>query len=132
MKIFTLLFIFIFTTYLQAQIVLVTNKKSDINHLTKESIKYLYLAKVSKIAGIKIKPLRTNNMVLHKEFINEIIDKDIHQYRSYWARLVFTGRKAIPQRLNKEEIRQALKELNTIMYINKKDMNTNWKIIYEK
>lgn len=132
MKLLTLISIFIFTSLLQAQIVIVTNKESSINQLSKESIKYLYLAKVNNIAGVKIKPLLSNNQILHKRFINNIIDKDINQYRSYWARLIFTGRKALPQRLSKEEIREALNRINTIMYIDKKNMDSNWKIVYEK
>ena len=131
MKIFQLILILIFTSLLQAQIVVVTNKNSSINHLSKESIKYLYLAKVDKIAGIKIKALLSKNKDLHEDFINTIIEKDIHQYNSYWARLVFTGRKAISRRLNKEEIKKALGSLNTIIYVDKKDVG-DWKIIYEE
>ena len=132
MKLFSLIIILIFTSLLQAQIVIVTNKDSDINHLSKESLKYLYLAKVNNINHIKIKTLLSKNKDLHKRFINTIIEKNIHQYNSYWARLVFTGRKAIPRRLNKDEITKALKNINTIIYIDKKDMTPNWKIIYEK
>ncbi|MBU3013454.1 hypothetical protein KO488_01700 [Poseidonibacter lekithochrous] len=127
-----ILFLFIFTSIIQAKIVIVTNKNSDISSLSKESIKYLYLAKVNKINNIKIKPLLSKNKELHKRFINNIIDKDILQYSSYWARLVFTGREPIPRRLSSEEIKQKLNEKNTIIYIDKKNINKNWKIIYEK
>jgi len=127
-----ILFLFIFTSIIQAKIVIVTNKNSDISSLSKESIKYLYLAKVNKINNIKIKPLLSKNKDLHKRFINNIIDKDILQYSSYWARLVFTGREPIPRRLSSEEIKQKLNEKNTIIYIDKKNINKNWKIIYEQ
>jgi len=127
-----ILFLFIFTSIIQAKIVIVTNKNSDISSLSKESIKYLYLAKVNKINNIKIKPLLSKNKELHKRFINNIIDKDILQYSSYWARLVFTGREPIPRRLSSEEIKQKLNEKNTIIYIDKKNINKNWKIIYEQ
>ena len=132
MKLLILLLIFTFLSLLQAQMVLVTNKNSSINHLSKESIKYLYLAKVNKIKSTNIKALLSNDKDLHKKFVNNIIDKNIHQYRSYWARLVFTGRKAIPRRLNNEEIKKALDNINTIIYIDKKNMTNNWKIVYEE
>ena len=127
-----ILFLFIFTSIIQAKIVIVTNKNSDISSLSKESIKYLYLAKVNKINNIEIKPLLSKYKDLHKRFINNIIDKDILQYSSYWARLVFTGREPIPRRLSSEEIKQKLNEKNTIIYIDKKNINKNWKIIYEQ
>ena len=132
MKLILFFLLFIFISIIQAEIVIVTNKNSDISTLSKESIKYLYLAKVNKINDIKIKPLLSKNKDLHERFINTIIDKDLLQYSSYWARLVFTGRKPIPRRLSIEQIKQELNKKNTIIYIDKKNISKNWKIIYEK
>ncbi|MAC82865.1 MAG: hypothetical protein CL624_01895 [Arcobacter sp.] len=132
MKFNILILLFIITTFLQAEIVIVTNKNSDINSLSKESIKYLYLAKVNTIKDIRIKALLSRNKTLHERFINNIINKDIQQYSSYWARLVFTGRKPIPRRLSREQIKEKLAEKNTIIYIDKKDINKDWKIVYER
>ncbi|KAB7885440.1 hypothetical protein [Poseidonibacter ostreae] len=132
MKFNILILLFIITTFLQAEIVIVTNKNSDINSLSKESIKYLYLAKVNTINDIRIKALLSRNKTLHERFINNIINKDIQQYSSYWARLVFTGRKPIPRRLSREQIKEKLAEKNTIIYIDKKDINKDWKIVYER
>lgn len=127
-----LIVLLIFLSLIEAKLVIVTNSNSDIGILTKESIKYLYLAKTNKIKNIKIKPLLSKDRNLHKRFINRIIDKNILQYSSYWARLVFTGRKSIPRRLGTEEITQMLKEKNTIIYIEKKDIKKEWKIVYEE
>ncbi|WP_121627347.1 hypothetical protein [Poseidonibacter antarcticus] len=131
MRLLTLL-LFIFISFVRADIVIVTNKKSDINHLSKDAVKYLYLAKVNKINNIKIKALLSENRGLHIRFINNIIGKDIHQYTSYWARLVFTGREAIPRRLNDEEIDEALSHINTIIYMDRINVKKNWKIVYEQ
>ena len=130
MKLLTLLLLL--TSFLYSELIIVTNSKSTINSLSKESIKYLYLAKVNKIKGIKIKPLLSKDTTLHEEFVRNIINKNILQYNSYWTRLVFTGRKSIPMRLNKEDIDEKLLEINTIIYIRKEDFNANWKIIYEE
>ena len=75
MKFNILILLFIITTFLQAEIVIVTNKNSDINSLSKESIKYLYLAKVNTINDIRIKALLSRNKTLHERFINNIINK---------------------------------------------------------
>lgn len=132
MKFTLIILLCVLTSLVKAKIILVTNNNSDINQLSKESIKYLYLAKVNKINDIRIKPLLSKDKNLHKRFINTILDKDIQQYNSYWARLVFTGRKAIPRRLDFKQIKLRLNEKNTIIYIDKKNMNINWKIIYEE
>lgn len=95
-------------------------------------IQYIYLAKTDKIDGIKIEPILSNDKNLHNEFCNTILCKSEFQYNSYWARLVFTGKKAISKRVEWEEITEKLKEINSIAYINKEDLRDEWKIIYEE
>ena len=113
------------------ELIIVTNKNSNINSLSKESIKYLYLAKVNKINGVKIKTLLSKNKKLHKEFVNNVINKSVLQYNSYWTRLVFTGRKSIPKRLDMTHIKEELLKLNTIVYIKPEDYDPRWKVINE-
>lgn len=125
------LLISLFISMVKAEIVLVTNKYSTINSLSNESVKYLYLGKIDTIDGVRIKPLVSKDKDLHNKFVNYIINKNISQYNSYWARLVFTGRKPIPKRLNTVEINEELSKMNTIIYINKNNLSDKWKIIYE-
>lgn len=117
---------------LDAQIVVVTNKNSQLNTIPKEIVQYIYLAKTDKVENIKVKPIVSDNKNLHGEFCNAILCKSESQYNSYWARLVFTGRKPIAKRLEWNEIVNKLQELNTIAYIEKKDLRKEWKIIYEE
>lgn len=132
MKLTQLFLLLIFISFSYADIIIVTNKNSQIKKLSKETIKYLYLAKVNNIKNITIRPLLSKNEKLHNKFINNIIEKDIHQYASYWARLVFTGKKAIPRRLSFKELERELEKLNTIIYIEKQQLKNNWKIVYEQ
>lgn len=118
--------------FLNAQIVVVTNKNSQLNSIPKEIIQYLYLAKIDKIDKLKIEPVLSDDKNLHNEFCNHILCKSESQYNSYWARLVFTGRKNIAKRLDWSGIVKKLQELNTIAYIEKKDLREEWKIIYEE
>ena len=117
---------------LSAQIVVVTNKNSQLNLLQKEIVQYLYLAKTDKVESLKVKPILSDDKNLHGEFCNTILSKSESEYNSYWARLVFTGRKPIEKRLEWNEVVKKLQELNTIAYIEKKDLREEWKIIYEE
>jgi hypothetical protein len=117
--------------FLNAQIVVVTNKNSQINSMPKELVQYIYLAKTDKIANVKVEPILSNDEELHNRFCNTVLQKSESQYNSYWARLVFTGRKSISKRLDWQELVKKLQELNTIAYINKENLNNEWKIIYE-
>lgn len=118
--------------FLDAQIVVVTNKNSQLNTIPKEIVQYIYLAKTDKVENIKVKPIVSDDKNLHGEFCNAILCKSESQYNSYWARLVFTGRKPIAKRFGWNEIVKKLQELNTIAYIEKKDLREEWKIIYEE
>lgn len=118
--------------FLDAKIVVVTNKNSQIKTLSKEIVQYLYLAKIDKMQNIKIKSILSADSTLHNEFCNNILCKSESQYNSYWARLVFTGRKSISKKLEWQEIIKSLQMPNTIAYINKKDLTDEWKIVYEE
>lgn len=118
--------------FLDAQMVVVTNKNSQLNTIPKEIVQYIYLAKTDKVENIKVKPIVSDDKNLHGEFCNTILCKSESQYNSYWARLVFTGRKPIAKRFGWNEIVKKLQELNTIAYIEKKDLREEWKIIYEE
>ncbi|ABB44613.1 conserved hypothetical protein [Sulfurimonas denitrificans DSM 1251] len=128
-----IIFSLLFSIYLlSAQLVVVTNKNSELNTIPKEIIQYIYLAKIDKVEDIKVKPIISDDKNLHSKFCNTILCKSESQYNSYWARLVFTGRKPIAKRLGWQEVISKLKELNTIAYIDKKDLREEWKIIYEE
>lgn len=118
--------------FLNAQIVVVTNKNSQLKSIPKEIVQYIYLAKIDKIESIKIEPILSDDKNLHNEFCNNTLCKSESQYNSYWARLVFTGRKPISKRLDWQELVKKLQNPNTIAYIDKKDLRDEWKIIYEE
>jgi hypothetical protein len=130
MKIILLLLINIY--FLNAQIVIVTNKNTKIENLPKEIVQYLYLAKINKIDTIKLEPILSDDETLHDQFCNAILCKSQSQYNSYWARLVFTGKKSISKKLDWKEIIKKLQDINTIAYIEKKDLRAEWKIVYEE
>lgn len=100
--------------------------------MPKELVQYIYLAKIDKIENVRVEPILSNNEKLHNQFCNTVLDKSESQYNSYWARLVFTGRKSISKRLDWQELVKKLQEVNTIAYINKENLTNEWKIIYEE
>ncbi|OHE03123.1 MAG: hypothetical protein A2513_08135 [Sulfurimonas sp. RIFOXYD12_FULL_33_39] len=129
MKIIVLLLIII--NFLNAQIVVVTNKNSHFKEIPKDIIQYIYLAKTNNIDDIKVVPILSSDEKLHNEFCDKVLCKSPSQYNSYWIRLVFTGRKPIAKRYDFNDVVKKLNELNTIAYINKEDIKEEWKIIYE-
>ncbi len=119
------------TPLLDAQIIIVTNKSSDFDVISKEMIQYIYLAKTTKTQGIKVEPLLSKDETLHRNFCTTILCKSVPEYNSYWTRLLFSGQKSITKKLDYKEIVDKLKKPNTIAYIEKKDLKKEWKIVYE-
>ncbi|OIP55485.1 MAG: hypothetical protein AUK54_03865 [Helicobacteraceae bacterium CG2_30_36_10] len=130
MKIF--FFLFFLLGFLQAQIVVVTKNDSKIKKLQKEILQYLYLGKVDTIEGVRVRVLLSKDKKLHNDFCNKILDKSTSQYNSYWARLVFTGKKFIAKRLTPKEIQTEMQEPNTITYIKRENLQKGWRILYEE
>lgn len=126
------LFIFLLSSLLFAEILIVTNKNTKIDTLSKNVIRYLYLKKINSINDISLIPLTNKDKSRHEEFVNKILDKSISQYNSYWARLVFTGKKSIPKKLTDNEICEQLNKVNTIAYIYRSELTENMKIIYKE
>lgn len=130
MKIF--FFLLFLLSFMQAQIVVVTKSDSKITKLPKEILQYLYLGKLDTIEGIRVRVLLSKDKKLHSDFCNKILDKSLSQYNSYWARLVFTGKKFMAKRLTPKEIQTEMQEPNTITYIKREELQKGWRILYEE
>lgn len=125
-----ILVLLIFISFLRAEIVIVTNKNSQIESLSKEMLQYLYLSKIDKIEETKVEALLCDDEELHKNFCQNILGKSESQYNSYRARLFFSGKKSITKKLEFQELIKKLQEPNTIAYIKREDIRGEWKIIY--
>lgn len=125
-----ILFLLIGISFLTAEIVIVTNKNSQIEPLSKEMVQYLYLSKIEKIEETKVEALLCEDEELHKNFCQNILGKTEFQYNSYRARLLFSGKKSITKKLEFADVVKKLQEPNTIAYIDRKDVRAEWKIIY--
>ena len=125
-----ILFLLIGISFLTAEIVIVTNKNSQIESLSKEMVQYLYLSKTDKIEETKVEALLCEDEELHKNFCQNILGKSESQYNSYRARLLFSGKKSITKKLEFADVVKKLQEPNTVAYIDRKDVRAEWKIIY--
>lgn len=128
-----LLVFFVFlVSFLQAQMVVATHNDSEIQTLQKELVQYLYLGKIESIKGVRVRVLLSKQRELHAQFCKEILGKSESQYNSYWARLVFTGKKSMAKRLSAQEIKEQMEHKNSITYIKKEQLPKGWRIVYEK
>lgn len=82
----------------QAEIAVIVNPANG-DALTKDDIANLYLAKTKSFPnGKNAIPLdRPEGSPSRVEFVSKVIDKDEAQMKSYWSRLIFTGKGVPPK-----------------------------------
>ena len=84
--------------FAQAEIAVIVNPANG-DAITKDDIANLYLAKTKTFPGGKnATPLdRPEGSPTRVDFVAKVIDKDEAQMKSYWSRLIFTGKGVPPK-----------------------------------
>jgi len=127
-----LLSFFLLSSFLLAQVVIVTNKETYLDAISKEKIKYVYLGKVNSIDGIKFTPYILNDKTIHEQFLEKVIEKTNAQYQSYWSRLLFTGRNSFLKTIEVDMISTVLSKPNTLVYMDESQVDTTkHKVVYK-
>lgn len=87
-----------------AEVAVIVNPANN-DTITKDDIQKLYLAKSKTFpSGKNAIPLdRTEGSAVRVEFMTKVIDKDEAQMKSYWSRLIFTGKGVPPKVLETDD-----------------------------
>ncbi|MCP5015786.1 MAG: phosphate ABC transporter substrate-binding protein [Ketobacter sp.] len=93
----------IFCDVVHAEIAVIVNP-ANTDAIKKENIASLYLAKTRTFPGGKTAiPLdRPEGSPIRVEFVSKVIEKDESQMKSYWSRLIFTGKGVPPKVLESD------------------------------
>lgn len=92
-------------------LVVVVNKESDVNQLTKTQVIDIFMGRYSTFPdGIPVKPLDLPaNSNIKRDFYKKLVGKDLAKIDAYWARLLFSGRASPPSTVsNLEELMQVV------------------------
>ncbi|MBL4868401.1 MAG: hypothetical protein JKY67_18705 [Pseudomonadales bacterium] len=116
-----------------AGIAIVVNPGNAINDVSKEDLSKIFLAKTSTFANgqkIELFDLEEGDE-LRDKFYKEVTNKSASQIRSFWTRLIFTGKGTPPAvLLDSEEIVTAVAEsTNGIGYVDLDAVNDTVKVI---
>ena len=86
----------------------IVNKQNPIKEATKEEIaKWFLKKKTSWPNGEKIEPVdQKSSAKIRKDFSKEILNKNVSAVRSYWQRIIFSGRGVPP--IEKENDQQVI------------------------
>ncbi len=96
-----------------AEVVVVVGKESPVTSLSESQLRQLYLEGAGRIAGNSLKALDLpEESRVRTEFYEEAVGKSPAQMKSYWARMIFTGRGAPPRMVSGVRAMQVMLENN--------------------
>ncbi|CAA6811386.1 MAG: Unknown protein [uncultured Sulfurovum sp.] len=130
MKNFIILTI-VFLTFANANVQIVTSKSCKLESISKSDVKKLFMLKKTEIDKEKIKVIDSTNKELYNDFIVTYLNKSVRKIKTYWVRMLFTGKKIPPKKLSLEDLKKLDdKETCHFAYVAKEnDMPKEWKII---
>ncbi len=136
MKLYQCAFVFlmVFSPLLKAEIAVIVHPSVDISSLTQDNVQRIFLGKATRFAnGQPAKPINQDaGNAIRDEFISKVLDKSQGQYRSYWSRLIFTGKGRPPQDEGGDDDIKKLVASNpdAIGYIDTTSVDDSVKVVY--
>ncbi|MCK0153237.1 hypothetical protein MWU49_05970 [Alcanivorax sp. S6407] len=83
--------------------VVVVGASSEIGALTQNQVRQIFNGQLRKVAGVAVKPLDLpNGSSTRNTFYQDVTGKSAEQMKSYWARMIFTGRGMPPREVSSE------------------------------
>ncbi|MBI3726998.1 MAG: hypothetical protein HY254_01535 [Burkholderiales bacterium] len=119
----------------QADLVVIANPQSGIEKLSKDEVINLYMGRNRKLAsGINAMPLDLAATNTEKaKFYALLVNKNLPEINSYWARLMFSGQGSPPMQI--ESVDEVLEIVSSnkaaIGYIERKKLDKRVKMIYD-
>lgn len=120
------------SSFVAAEVAIIVNPQNT-DTISKDEIQKIYLAKVKTFPGGKIAiPFdQTEGSETRIEFVSKVIEKDEAQLKSYWSRLIFTGKGVPPKILsNDAEVKELVsRNADAIGFIDSASIDDSVRVI---
>ncbi|MFA7279635.1 MAG: hypothetical protein WC100_06030 [Sterolibacterium sp.] len=118
-----------------AELVVITNPKTGISSMTREEVVNIFLGRFRQFpSGLSAQPADLPAAQPEKAlFYRLLVNKDLAEINSYWARLIFSGRTVPPrQTLNNEDLLSFIgKTPGAIGYVEKTKVDSRVKVVLD-
>ncbi|RJG17208.1 hypothetical protein D4A39_10760 [Alcanivorax profundi] len=121
------------TGFAQAGIVVVVSKNSDLGGLTRNEVRQIFNGQLNRVGEISVKPLDLPVAASHREvFYQQVMGKSVEQMKSYWARMIFTGRGMPPREVSSDREMTLLvgSDRKFIGYMDEADVTSDLKVVF--
>ena len=118
-----------------ADVAVVVNAKSGIDHLSREDVMYIFLGRYRTLSdGSPAYPVDLPASEPAKAaFYRLLVGRDLEQIATYWSRLVFTGQTSPPRPAGSLEamIRFVAANRGAIGYMDSRDVDARVRVVLE-
>jgi len=115
-------------------IVVITSAASSVSKLDKEQVANLFLGKSSSYPdGSAAVPIeQTDGSAAHEEFHKTVTEKSASQLKSYWSKMIFSGKGTAPKEAASNSVLLKLLAGNPAMiaYIDKNAVDKSVKVVF--
>ena len=115
-------------------IVVVVSANSPVSKLDKEQVANLFLGKSSSYPdGSNAVPIeQTDGSAAHEEFHKSVTEKSASQLKSYWSKMIFSGKGTAPKEAASNSVLLKLLAGNPAMiaYIDKNAVDKSVKVVF--
>lgn len=115
--------------------VVVANVDSGLEKMSKDEVINVYMGRHRKLpSGISAVPLDLTNPLSEKaNFYSVMVNKELSEISSYWARLLFSGQGSPPKQLKDadEALEYVIRYKGALAYIDRKKVDKRVKIVFD-
>lgn len=118
--------------FVNAETLVVAADGSNLASLSKSDLRQLYMGNTSRAGGHKVTLLdMPEGSALRKSFYNTVAGKNESQLKSYWARMIFTGKGTPPRQVrDPKEMAHTLKSNpQALGYLKEHDLQPGLKVL---
>lgn len=116
-----------------AEIAIVTSAKTRSGAITAKDAKKIFLGKKRSLpGGASVKPIDQGaNSAARKLFYNKVVRKNPSQVKSYWSKMIFSGKGTPPKEVSNDAAVKSWIATNpgTIGYINSRSVDGSVKVL---
>ncbi len=116
-------------------LVVIANPNCGVEKLSKDEVINIYMGRNRKLSsGITASPIDLANPVAEKSaFYSMLVNKELAEINSYWARLMFSGQGAPPRQAESAEevLSLVTSNLGAIAYLERRNVDKRVKIIFD-
>lgn len=115
-----------------AQTLIVASDTSPLASLSKSEVRQLYMGNAGSVGNAKVTLLdMPDGSAVRQSFYNSVAGKSESQLKSYWARMIFTGRGSPPKQVRspKEMARTLKANPQALGYLKEDDLQPGLKVL---